>query len=69
MITEVVKNWFPGVEARLSVPRPAGYLIPAAHGEAVACLLAHGIEVGLFTGDASLSVETYLGERGDSVDV
>jgi len=58
--TEVIKNWFPGAAARLTVPRPAGYLIPAAHGDAVECLLAHGIEVGLLTGDVSLNVEAYL---------
>jgi hypothetical protein len=57
--TEVVKNWFPGAETKLSVPRPAGYIIPAAHHDAVECLLSHGIEVGLFTGDAGLDVEMY----------
>ncbi len=30
VVTEVVKHWFPNVAPTLSVPRPAGYLIPAA---------------------------------------
>jgi Zinc carboxypeptidase len=60
VMTEVVKNWFPGVAARLSVPRPSGYIIPAAHADAVACLLAHGVEVELLTRDISVNAETYL---------
>ncbi len=60
VMTEVIKNWFPGVEARLSVSRPQGYIIPAVHGEVVECLLAHGIEVGLLARDVNLNVEAYL---------
>ncbi len=60
VITDVIKNWFPGVAPRLAVPSPRGYLIPAARGKVVDCLLAHGIEVGLLAGDLNLNVETYL---------
>lgn len=56
---EVVKNWFPLVESRLSVPRPLGYVIPADKAEVVENLLRHRIAVGLFTRDVSLSVEAY----------
>jgi hypothetical protein len=59
LVTEVVKNWFPDVAVRLSVPRPLGYFIPAGHQDVVDCLLAHGIKVGLLTKDLSLDVEAY----------
>jgi hypothetical protein len=58
--TELVKNWFPRVAVSLSVPRPLGYIIPAARRDAVDCLLAHGVEVGVFIRDASLDAEMYL---------
>lgn len=59
VITEVVKNWFPIVTEKLSVTRPSGYIIPSADRNTVECLLAHGVEVGLLTGDVSLEVEAY----------
>jgi hypothetical protein len=59
VVTEVVKNWFPIVEPRLSVPRPLGYVIPAGHQDVVETLLKHGIEVGMFIRDKMLEVEAY----------
>ncbi len=59
VVTEVVKNWFPKVEPRLSVPRAIGYLVPAAHQDVVETLLQHGILVQTFTADASVDAEVY----------
>jgi hypothetical protein len=59
VVNEVVKHWFPDVEPRLSVSRPAGYIIPAGRQDVVQTLLDHGIEVEIFTKDGSLEVETY----------
>jgi hypothetical protein len=59
VVTEVVKNWFPRVEARLSVDRPQGYIIPAAQTDVVETLLRHGLEVQMFTADMSLAEEVY----------
>jgi len=59
VVTEVVKNWFPRVEARLSVDRPQGYIIPAAQMDVVETLLRHGLEVQMFTADMSLEEEVY----------
>lgn len=49
--TQVVKNWFPKVESRLTVPRPLGYVIPAAHQDVLKTILDHGIRVGVFSKD------------------
>jgi len=57
--TIVVKNWFPGVEPRLSVSRPLGYVIPSAHADVVENLLRLGIAVGVFNRDRVLDVEGY----------
>lgn len=59
VVTEVVKNWFPNVEPRLSVPKPSGYIIPAKHMDVVETLLRHKIEVNLLTRDKTLEVEAY----------
>jgi hypothetical protein len=59
VVTEVVKNWFPKVEPRLSVPRATGYLVPAAYQDVVKTLLHHGILVQIFTADAPLDAEVY----------
>jgi hypothetical protein len=55
----VVENWFPKVEPTLSVPRPLGYVIPAAHGDVIETLHRHGIELFLVTEDTPLEVEAY----------
>jgi hypothetical protein len=59
IVTEIVKNWFPNVAPRLSVSRPAGYIIPAGRQAVIQTLLDHGIEVELFTKDGPLEVEAY----------
>ena len=55
----VVKNWFPGVEPRLSVSRPLGYVIPSAHADVVENLLRLGIAVAVFNRDRVLDVVAY----------
>ena len=57
--TEVVKNWFPLVEPKVSVPRALGYIVPAGHDDVVETLLRHGIAVGVFIQDKSVEVEAY----------
>jgi len=59
VVEQVVKNWFPLVESRLSIARPLGYVIPAAYAEVVRTLLRHGISVGLVAKDAQVEVEAY----------
>lgn len=59
VVNEVVKHWFPEVEARLSVSRPAGYIIPAGRQDVIQTLLDHGIEVEMFTKDGPTEVEAY----------
>lgn len=60
VIHEVVKNWFPNVEPTVSVPRPYGYIVPAAHKDVVQTMIAHGIAVQTFTTDAEVEVERYV---------
>ncbi len=59
VVTEVVKNWFPGVEPRLSVPRPLGYVVPAVNAAVVKTLTDHGIALGIVAADTMLDVEAY----------
>ncbi len=59
VVTDVVKNWFPNVESKLSVPRPLGYIIPAQHQDIIDSLLGHGIRVGIFMKDRPLDIEAY----------
>jgi hypothetical protein len=59
VVDEIVKNWFPKVEAILSVPRPLGYIIPAQHQDVVETMLSHGLRIETFTKDMSLEVEAY----------
>jgi hypothetical protein len=59
VVARVVKNWFPAVEPTLSVPRPYGYIIPAAHQAVVDTMRAHGIAVQAFAADANIEVEQY----------
>ncbi len=59
----VVRNWFPNVEPRLSVPRPLGYVIPARHADIIENLLRLGISVMMFTRDQILDVEAYTAEE------
>jgi len=57
--TVAVKNWYPAVQSRLSVPRPLGYVVPAAHEDVVKNLRDHGIAAGRFTRDATIAAETW----------
>jgi hypothetical protein len=59
VVTEVVKHWFPNVEPTLSVPRPAGYVVPAARADVVRTLLDHGVAVDVFAKDAPIEVAAY----------
>jgi hypothetical protein len=59
VVTNVVKNWFPAVEPTLSVPRPYGYIIPAAHQAVADRMRAHGIAVQAFTAAKPVEVEQY----------
>jgi hypothetical protein len=59
VVTDVVKNWFPDVESKLSVPRPLGYIIPAKHQDIIETLLGHGITVSIFMKDKPLDIEAY----------
>lgn len=57
IVTEIIKNWFPGVSVKTSVARPLGYLIPAARFDLVETLLRQGVAVDMFIQDKSLDVE------------
>lgn len=59
VLTEVVKNWFPGVEPILSVPRPLGYVISSKHKDVIEIMLCHGLKVEMFTKDMPLEIEAY----------
>jgi hypothetical protein len=59
VVDEVIENWFPRVEPRLSVVRPRGYLLPGRLQEAVETLLRHGIRVWLLTRDQEVEAEAY----------
>ena len=59
IVERVIKNWFPNVVPALSVPRPPGYIVPAARSDIVEGLLRLGIEVDVFVRDGSLEIEAY----------
>jgi hypothetical protein len=59
VVTKIVKNWFPKVIVKLSVPQPLGYIIASRHLDVVETLLRHGISVAIFTQDKLLEVEAY----------
>ncbi len=59
VLTEVIKNWFPDVIPTLNVSRPVGYLIPGKDRDVIENLLAHGLEVEIFSADKALEVEAY----------
>ena len=60
VVEQVVKNWFPIVESRLTVSRPLGYIVPATQQAVIMTLLDHGIQLSTFPKDTALEVETYL---------
>lgn len=57
--TQVVKNWFPKVESRITIARPLGYVIPAARENVIKTIIDHGISVSVFNKAASIDAETY----------
>jgi hypothetical protein len=57
--TQVVKNWFPKVESRLTVARPLGYIVPAANQEVIKTLRDHGISFVMLGKDTQVDAETY----------
>ena len=59
VVTRVIKNWFPEVVPRLSVPRPLGYIIRSAHLDVVETMLRLGIELAMLVRDLPLEVEAY----------
>ena len=59
VVTEVVKNWFPGVVPKLSVARPLGYIIPEKCQDVVETLLNHGVTVEIFSRDKTVDIEAY----------
>lgn len=59
VVTEVVKNWFPGVVPKLSVTRPLGYIIPEKCQDVVEILLNHGVTVEIFSQDKTVDIEAY----------
>jgi hypothetical protein len=60
VITMAVKNWFPAVQPTRSVPRAAGYLVPADRVDVIQTLRAHGIAVRELTADTPVEVEQYV---------
>jgi Zinc carboxypeptidase len=56
---QVIKHWFPNVEATLSVRRPAGYIVRGDRTDIVETLLGLGVEVGMFERDAIVEAEVY----------
>ncbi|MDD8030591.1 MAG: DUF2817 domain-containing protein [Acidobacteriota bacterium] len=59
VVTRVVKNWFPLVESRLTVSRPAGYIIPGDRLDLIEVLLQHGIQVKMVEKDSAQEVIAY----------
>lgn len=59
VVTEVVKNWFPGVVPKLNVTRPLGYIIPEKCQDVVETLLNHGVTVEIFSRDKTVDIEAY----------
>lgn len=59
VVTEVVKNWFPGVVPKLSVTRPLGYIIPEKCQDVVETLLNRGVTVEIFSQDKTVDIEAY----------
>ena len=56
---EIIKNWLPKVESRLTVTRPVGYVVPAAQEDVIKTLLDHGIGLKRIAHDITVEVEAY----------
>ncbi|MGB9894024.1 MAG: M14 family zinc carboxypeptidase, partial [Candidatus Saccharicenans sp.] len=59
IVTRVEKHWFPLVESRLTVTRPAGYLIPADRLDLAELLVLHGIKVQMVERDTPVEALAY----------
>jgi uncharacterized coiled-coil protein SlyX len=59
IITRVEKNWFPRVESRLAVSRPAGYIIPGSRLDLAELLRQHGIRVQMLEKAAAVEAVAY----------
>lgn len=59
VIDRVEKNWFPLVESRLTVRRPAGYIIPAERLDLAEVLVQHGLRVQMLEKAALVDVTGY----------
>jgi hypothetical protein len=59
IVTRVEKNWFPLVESRLKVPRPAGYIIPGNRLDIAELLVTHGIKVEMLEKGALVEAVAY----------
>jgi hypothetical protein len=57
VVTVTVKNWFPLVEPKVSMPRALGYIIPAKHADVVETLLRHGIGIDMLLQDKTVELE------------
>lgn len=59
VVDRVEKNWFPLVESRLTVRRPAGYLVPAERLDLAEVLVQHGLRVQMLEKAALVEVTGY----------
>lgn len=59
VVDRVEKNWFPLVESRLAIRRPAGYLIPAERLDLAEVLVQHGLRVQMLEKAAPVEVTGY----------
>ncbi|MDH7575014.1 MAG: M14 family zinc carboxypeptidase [Candidatus Saccharicenans sp.] len=59
VVERVEKNWFPLVESRLTVRRPAGYIIPAERLDLAEVLVQHGLRVQMLEKAALVEVTGY----------
>ncbi|MCR4409779.1 MAG: M14 family zinc carboxypeptidase [Candidatus Saccharicenans sp.] len=59
VVERVEENWFPLVESRLTVRRPAGYIIPAERLDLAEVLVQHGLRVQMLEKAALVEVTGY----------
>jgi len=57
IVDDLVKHWFPNVEATLSVKRPRGYIVRGDRLDIVETLLGLGVEVGMVDRDTLVDGE------------
>jgi len=59
VVTRTDKNWFPLVESRLTVSRPAGYIVPGDRSDLIEVLVQQGIKVQMLEKDAVIEAVAY----------